>query len=183
MYERPPRLWERPHTDLVGGGPERFDAPSDEPGDAEGIRLDADGGDFTVANTSAADRCVLLTLLARAAGEDAEAAQARLRALTSAGFAVDIHRVQPGEQDAYRRLWHDDVAVRTRSEGCIATRSGTVVVPLPAGTDVRLGADVAVSAEGVVVAAVAAVGVGLDGELRPVDGPSATLGERPPLPR
>lgn len=179
MSERPSRLWERPHTDLVGGGPERFGAPSYEPGDADGILVDADGSGFTVANTSAIHRSVLLTLMARAAGEDAAAARSRLSALTSDESTADVHRAEPGERDAYLRLWHDDLSVRARSGGWIATRSGTVIVPLPAGTDFRLGRDAAAPCEGVVVAAVAAVGSGPDGELRPVDGTSATFGERP----
>jgi hypothetical protein len=166
------------------GGAERFGVPAIEPIDAVDVGLDADDAGFTVTNASASDLSVLVTLMARAQGADAATARERLISATSVESRADVLRISDmADESAYARLWHDDIAVHERaSGGWGAARSGTVLVPLPAGSGFRLGHEAAPDRV-VIVAAVGAVGIGFDGPLLPVDrGAAASIGERPALP-
>lgn len=188
MSQRQARLWETPRIDAGRGGADRFGAPAPAPGptDAAGVAVGADDAGFTLTNSSASDLCVLVTLMARASGVDAAAARERLLTVTASGSRNDPLRVaDAGDDSAYARLWQNDVETHERAGGTwTATRSGAVVVPLPAGARFRLAQDAAALRLGVVVAAVAAVGTGADGALRAVDrGPAASIGERPDSPR
>ncbi|WP_426326213.1 hypothetical protein [Microbacterium sp. E-13] len=159
--------------------------PPIEPVGVLSVGIDSDTAGFTVTNTSASDLSVLITLMARARGADAATARERLVAVTSPESHDDVLRVADvADETAYARLWHDDVEVHAhRRGGFTATRSGALVVPLPAGATFRLGHDPAALRDGVVVAAVAAAGDGLDGPLVPVDrGPAASIGEKPEIP-
>lgn len=186
VSERRPRPWETPPTDAAWGGAERFGVPAIRPVAAVGIEIASDDVGFTVANSTASDLSVLVTLMARAGGADAATARAQLLAVTSVTSNPEVLRIaDPADESAYANLWHDDVAEHERASGeWTAVRSGAVLVPLCAGGSFRLTHDADALRGGVVVAAVAAVGMGLDGTLIPVDrGPSASIGERPALPR
>ena len=186
VSERRLRLWETPNDDAGMDRAERLGVPPLEPLTTVGIALESDAGGFTAVSSSGSDHSVLITLMARAGGADEREARARLRMLTSPDAAVGVPHVDAAEAtSAYRRLWFDDIETHTRAAGDVtATRSGAVVVPLPAGGSYRLAHQPAALEHGVVVAAVAAVGVGLEGPLIPVErGASASIGERPVLPR
>lgn len=185
VSERRTRLWETPRIDVGWGGADRFGVPAIEPVRAPGVDIDADPAGFTVVNTSASDLSVLITLMARARGTDAATSRGRLLTVTSPESRADVLRVADADDaSAYRRLWLDDIEVHDHARGgSTAVRSGSVVVPLPAGATFRLGHDPEELREGVVVAAVAAVGDGLEGALLPVDrGAAASIGDRPEPP-
>ena len=175
-----PRLWETPHVDDGSDGVDLIGDPGDAHAADVGITADARG--FTVLNASSADLTVLVTMIARADGRDADEAGARLAALTSTRFREGPLRVTP-EGDAYRHLWHATVVVRERpGHRWVATRAGGLVIALRAGSPFVLAHDAVRLPPGVVVAGVAAIGLGLDpgAQLVPVDrGRYASLGEQP----
>ena len=185
MSERRLRLWETPSDNAGADRAQRLGVPALEPVAAVGIELESDAGGFTVRNVSDSDHSVLITLMARARGADEASARARLLVLTSARSAAAVLRVEAGADDAaYADIWLGDIEAHERAGGDVsATRSGAVVLPLRAGASYRLAHEPAALEQGVVVAAVAALGVGIDGALIPVErGPSASIGERPVLP-
>ena len=176
-----PRLWEAPHVDA---GPDGVDLIGD-PGDARAadVGITADARGFTVLNASGADLTVLVTMIARADGHDADEAGARLAALTSTRFREGPLRVAPDGAAAYRRLWHATVVIReSAGRRWVATRAGGLVIALRAGSPFVLAHGAVRLPPGVVVAGVAAIGVGLDpgARLIPVArGRYASLGEQP----
>jgi hypothetical protein len=159
--------------------------PTTAPIGAGGVGIVSDADGFTVTNASQGPLSVLITLMARARGTDGASARERLSAVTSAESCSDVLRVtEIADDSVYERLWLDDVEVHEHVRGgSTATRSGAVVVPLPARARFRLAHDPAALRGGVVVAAVAAIGDGLDGPLMPVDrGAAASIGEKPEPP-
>lgn len=185
MSEELSRPWETQTIDARFAGSERIGAPVMEPVAAGHVVIDANSAGFTVTNESPTDHSVLITLMARARATDAENARIRLLTLTSPASHAGVLRVADVMDDsAYARLWLDDVEAHEHPRGgTTATRSGAVVVPMPSGASFQLTHDPAALREGVVVAAVAAIGDGLDGTLLPVDrGAAASIGERPDPP-
>lgn len=179
------RLWETPSMDAGSEGADRFGVPANEPVGASDIGIAADSAGFTITNASASDLAVLVTLMARAAGADPAVALERLLEVTSTESHTEVLRIaDPGDATAYARLWHGDIEVHEHVKGGFtASRSGTVLVPLTAGATFRLASDPVALRGGVVVAAVAAVGDGLNGALLPIErGPAASIGERPDPP-
>lgn len=186
MAHARPRLGETPRVDA-----ERaiVDSPA-VPGDAaEAVTIRAEASRFVVTNRSAVALSVLVTFMAKATGTDAAHARARLVALTSSDARPDPLWLRSLESsiDPYASLWQDDIAEFPHARGgWVATRSGGVVLPLPAGVAFELGPEAEVGSLGAVVAGVAAVGADLDGPvtLTPVDhaaiaaldGPSASRG-------
>ncbi len=175
------RLWETPHVDDGSDGVDVVGDPGGAHASDVGITADARG--FTVLNASGADLTVLVTMIARAEGDDADEAGARLAALTSTRFREGPLRVTPEGDAAYRRLWHATVVVRERpGRKWVATRAGGLVIALRAGSPFVLAHGAVRLPPGVVVAGIAAIGVGLDpgAPLIPVDrGRYASLGEQP----
>lgn len=176
-----PRLWETPHVD---DGSDGVDVVVD-PGGARiaDVGITADERGFRLLNASGADLTVLVTMIARADGHDADEAGARLAALTSTRFREGPLRVAPEDDAAYRHLWHATVIIRERpGRRWVATRAGGLVIALRAGSPFVLAHGAVPLPPGVVVAGIAAIGVGLDAGavLTPVDwGGYASLGERP----
>lgn len=176
-----PRLWETPHVD---DGWDGVDVVGELGGaHAADVGITADARGFTVLNASRADLTVLVTMVARADGHDADEAGARLAALTSTRFREGPLRAAPEGEAAYRHLWHATVMVGERpGHRWVATRAGGLVIALRAGSPFVLAHDAVRLPPGVVVAGVAAIGVGLDAGVRliPVDrGRYASLGELP----
>lgn len=184
MSERRLRPWETPSDNAGSDRAQRLGVPALEPVAAVGIELESDAGGFTVRNVSDSDHSVLITLMARARGADEASARARLLVLTSSRSAAAVLRVAAADDAAYACLWLGDIEAHERAAGDVsAARSGAVVLPLRAGASYRLAHEPAALQQGVVVAAIAALGVGIDGALIPVErGPSASIGERPVLP-
>lgn len=179
---RGPRLWETLRIDAGWPDVDLFAEPGD--GKADDIRITADESGFTVSNSSPSDAAVLVTLMARATDAEESRARSRLMALTAVEGRVGPLRVPSGSAtDAYARLWQNDIEVRERVRGgWVATRSGMAVLPVPTGAAFVLVHDPAALHLGVVVAAVAAVGVGstADASLVSVDrGSWASIGETP----
>lgn len=179
--EGQPRLWETPHVD---DGSDRVDVVGDPGGaHAADIGITADARGFTVLNASGADLTVLVTMVARADGHDADEAGARLAALTSTRFREGPLRVAREGDAAYRRLWHATVVIREcPGHRWVATRAGGLVIALRARSRFVLAHGAGRLPPGVVLAGVAAVGAGLGtgARLIPVDrGRYASLGEQP----
>jgi hypothetical protein len=126
---------------------------------------------------------VLVNLMAKATGADEQQARELLMSVTSTeGRGRPLHVPPEGDAEAFARLWQDDIEVRRHGRtGWKATRSGIVVLPIPAACSFLLPHDSVLPRGAVMVAAVAAAGVGLtDAVLRPVDrGPTASIGEMP----
>lgn len=177
-----PRLWGTPEL-----GEDSFDVESSgvpERASAADVDITADGRGFTVTNAAGADLTVLVTLIARATGPDADAARAHLVALTSNESWDGPLRVTPrGDPAAYSRLWHEPIAVRrSTTKEWVATRAGGLVIALPGGASFRFAPQSSRHPRGIVVAAVAALsaGLGIGAHLAPVDrGAHASLGEAP----
>lgn len=168
-------------TDDLGGGSSGAPATASAAGE---VTILADPSGFTVTNTSSTDLTVLVTLMAKAAGTDAESARDRLFELTSPSGRTDPLRVAlDGAADAYTRLWQYDVVAREHPrDGWVATRSGAVLLPIRAGESVALVQNAEALRAGVVVADIAAVASGVDAEapLVGIDrGASASIGEAP----
>lgn len=179
------RLWETLHIDigLLGDGDAR--ASEEVRLAAACVRLVADESGFTVVSDASCPLRVLVTLMAKAEGADPVEARTRLSALTAGAGGLTPLRARADTVDVYARLWLDDLQTHERSGRWTAIRSGAVVVPLSERGSFTLSHDAEALRTGVVVAAVAAVGLGdeSDEPLSVVDrGASATIGERPALP-
>ena len=181
MSPKRPRLWETLRMDAGSLGVERSDVPRVI--DAGDIAVFADASGFTVTNSSRTDASILVALMAKATHAEEAGARERLGMLTSCeGQASPLRVPLEGDAHAYARLWQDDVEVQEHARGgWTATRSGIVVLPVPAGSSFALAHDPGALRLGVVVAAVAAAGVGLvDVPLVSIErGATASIGERP----
>lgn len=183
MTDIRPRLWETPRI-----GAEIFDAdPSHTPETAEQlaseIAIDVREGGFVISNASWAYLLVVVTLMAKATGSSADEARTSVLQMTSSEVDARPRRAAPGSASVERAgPWRADVQIRQRSTGqWVATRSGTLVLPLGAHTQ-HLVSQRTPERGGVVVVAVAAIADGAAGEaglMGVSQGAFATLGERP----
>lgn len=179
------RLWETLHIDIGLFGDDDARTPESVRRAASRVRLVADETGFTVVSDASRRLRVLVTLMARAEGVEVVEARMRLFALTAGAGGLTPLRAGADTADVYARLWLDDIQTHERSGRWAVIRSGAVVVPLPERGSFTLSHDAEALRAGVVVAAVAAVGLddGSDAPLSAVDhGASASIGERPPAP-
>jgi len=184
MTETRLRLWETPRIGVENFGVDPSDEPEPQVRLSESVAIRSGPTGFTLSNVSSTDITVLATLMAETEGADESEARSRLAMLTST-----IARSEPlwitstGADDAYTRLWKDDIYARPHSAGgWVAMRSGAIVIELSATSSFELTHDDSALELGVVVASVAAAATGLgpDGMLVGIArGASASIGELP----